>query len=284
MFLVADGGSTKTDWRLIKGNSTLSLTTMGINPLFSEKDQIIRVLTESDINMYKNSITEVYFYGAGLANEPIKEGLYRIFEQFFGEGTQIFINDDMIAAARALLGTRPGIACILGTGSNSCMYDGNQLIDKIPALGYILGDEGSGAYMGKRFLNALLKRDFSPELTHQLNEMGEFDLNTIIENVYKKPLPNRYLASLTRLLKAQLHQPEIYTLVYNSLEDFVLKNIIKLPRCKELPVVFAGSIAFHFNEVLNQVMKANGFETPRVVQSPIDDLVAYHKTINSKKF
>jgi N-acetylglucosamine kinase-like BadF-type ATPase len=281
MFLVADGGSTKTDWRLIKGNSTLSLTTIGINPLFSEKDQIIRVLTESDINMYKNSIEKVFFYGAGLANDQIKEGLLKIFVQFFGENTQIFINDDMLAAARALLGTKPGIACILGTGSNSCMYDGIQLVDKIPALGYILGDEGSGAYMGKRFINALLKRDFSPELTQKLNKLGEFDLHTIIENVYKKPLPNRYLASLTRLIKAELHEPELHALVYNSLEDFVIKNILKLPHCKELPVVFAGSIAFHFNEILNQVMKANGFEIPRVVQSPIDDLVAYHKTIKS---
>jgi len=223
MFLVADGGSTKTDWRLINGDSTLSLTTIGINPLFSEKDQIIRVLTESDINMYRSSIEKVFFYGAGLANNQIKEGLLKIFVQFFGENTQIFINDDMLAAARALLGTKPGIACILGTGSNSCMYDGMQLVDKIPALGYILGDEGSGAYMGKRFINALLKRDFSPELSQKLIKLGEFDLNTIIESVYKKPLPNRYLASLTRLLKAELNEPEIYKLVYDSLEDFVVK-------------------------------------------------------------
>jgi N-acetylglucosamine kinase-like BadF-type ATPase len=267
---------------LIKGDSTLSLTTIGINPLFSEKDQIIRVLTESDINMYKNSIEKVFFYGAGLANDQIKDGLLKIFMQFFGENTQIFINDDMLAAARALLGTEPGIACILGTGSNSCMYDGKQLVDKIPALGYILGDEGSGAYMGKRFINALLKRDFSPELSQKLNKLGEFDLHTVIESVYKKPLPNRYLASLTRLLKAELHEPEIHALVYNSLQDFVRKNIIKLPHCKELPVVFAGSIAFHFNEVLTEVMLANGFTKPRVVQSPIDYLVAYHKTIKSK--
>lgn len=277
MYLIADGGSTKTEWRLIHGDSTKSLTTIGINPLFSDKDLIIRVLSESDINLYKDSIQRVYFYGAGLANEKIKDSLLGVFSQYFGDGTELFVEDDLIAAARALFKNETGIACILGTGSNSCFYDGNGIVEKIPALGYILGDEGSGAYLGKMFINALLKRDFSDKLSKILMQDEGLTINTVIENVYRMPLPNRYLASLTKVIKQYMEWSEIQDMVYKGFSDFVKKNISKYKKSKSLPIGFVGSIAYHFQDVLTDVLQANGYQTPKIIQSPIDELVAYHK-------
>jgi N-acetylglucosamine kinase-like BadF-type ATPase len=282
MYLIADGGSTKTEWRLIKDDRTMSLRTIGINPLFSDKDQIIRVLEESDINLYKAQIDQVYFYGAGLANEALKEILGKIFRQFFSDNTELFINDDLIAAARALFKNKQGIACILGTGSNSCLYSGQQIEDKIPALGYILGDEGSGAAIGKIFINALLKRDFSDELSQILHQSGAFDMNTVIENVYRKPLPNRYLASFTKVIKEHIAHAELEQLVKSAFDDFVFKNLKKYKGNSHLPVGFVGSVAYHFKDILNASLTENGFSEAQIIQSPIDELVAYHKQIRLK--
>ncbi len=279
MLLIADGGSTKTDWRLIKDDVTPSLTTIGINPLFIDKDQVIRVLEESDIIKYKSEIEKVYFYGAGLANDKIKNDLFKIFTQFFGSETEIHINDDMIAAARALFKKSSGIACILGTGSNSCLYNGQTIDDKVPALGYILGDEGSGAHIGKLFINALLKRDFSDELTNKLLLLEELEMGRIIEQVYKRPFPNKYLASFTRIIIQYKEYEELQRIVKLAFNEFITKNILKYRNSSHLPIGFVGSIAYHFSDILNTVLKNYGFSEALIIQSPIDELVAYHRSL-----
>jgi glucosamine kinase len=276
MILIADGGSTKTDWRLVNHNQSHSFQTQGLNPFILGQEQIIEILGQSGINEYKNKIAHLYFYGAGLANDSAKHILQKSFEIWLGTDTHLMLNDDLMGAARALFYNQKGIVCIMGTGSNSGYYNGSIIENKIPALGYILGDEGSGAYIGKQLVNALLKKDFSEELTNLLRSGDDLSMDTVLENVYKKPFPNRYLASLTHLVKQHIHSPEMKELVTISFEAFVLKNVLKYPNHQDLEIGFVGSVAYHFSDLLETVLKNHQIKRPIIIQSPIDELVKYH--------
>jgi glucosamine kinase len=276
MILIADGGSTKTDWRLVKNHQSISFQTLGLNPFILNQEQIIEMLSQSGLNEYKQQISHLYYYGAGLANESAKHILRKSFETWFGTNMQLTLNDDLIGAARALFHDRKGIVCILGTGSNSGYYNGTLIEDKIPALGYILGDEGSGAYMGKQLVNSFLKRDFSPKLTKLLNSNHELSMDKVLESVYRKPFPNRYLASLTYLVKQYIQFPELNQLVMDSFEAFVLKNVKKYPKYQELEIGFVGSVAYHFSNILEQVLETHQIGKPKIIHSPIDELVKFH--------
>jgi glucosamine kinase len=276
MILIADGGSTKTDWRLVNDQQSISFQTPGLNPFILSQEQIIEILSESGLNEYKKQVSHLYYYGAGLANESAKHILRISFETWLGTNIQLTLNDDLIGAARALFQNRKGIVCILGTGSNSGYYNGTLIEDKIPALGYILGDEGSGAYIGKMLVNALLKRDFSEELTNMLHSNADLSMDKVLENVYRKPFPNRYLASLTHLVKQNIHSRELSSLVTDSFEAFTLKNVMKYSDYQGLEIGFVGSVAYHFSDLLEQVLVTHQIRNPIIVQSPIDELVKYH--------
>lgn len=282
MILIAESGSTKTAWRLIKeDNTVLSFSLSGINPFHASKEQIAEEIQQSDLMRYRSDIKEVYFYGAGLATDTSKEIITTILREIFTGVRNIQVNDDLIAAANALFGKDKGIACILGTGSNTGLIANGELIEKVPALGYILGDEGSGANMGIRFINAYLKRDFSNELRSRLSVEPMLEMGDILDKVYKQKLPNKYLASLTKLIKKYEDEYEIKYFVKDCFQLFIDKNVKKYPNYMELPIGFVGSVAYHFKTLLLEVLEANDLQFSKIIQSPVDELVKYHNTITA---
>ncbi len=278
MILVADGGATKTDWRIIDhNNKVISFQTKGMNPLFTTDDEIINGLKNSILPEHQQSIKEIYYYGAGLANTEIINKMTNVFAEFFPTSVSFNLYDDLTAAARALFGESDGIACILGTGSNSCMVKNGEIVDKVPALGYILGDEGSGAYIGKCFVNALLKRQLPTKLANKICKENNINTASIIENVYKNSFPNRYLASLTKIVINHLDHIEIKALVVDSFKEFITKNILHYEGHKDLPIGFVGSVGYHFSNILAEVMTDFQLNLGPIKQAPINELTNYHK-------
>ncbi|MFA6401164.1 MAG: ATPase [Salinivirgaceae bacterium] len=276
MVLIADGGSTKVDWRLISGSRVSSYQTQGINPYIISEEVILDILNHADWKKEAHQINTVHFYGAGLVNEQVKGIMQKSLTTVIGTHATINVYDDLLGAARALFGNQQGIVCILGTGSNSCFYNGKEVVEKIPALGYIVGDEGSGAYMGKQFVNALLKREFTVDFTNQLLKSENLSQDQILEGVYKKPFPNRYLASFTHIMNKYIENPQIRTLVANSFESFLTKNVLKYPQLKDCNVGFVGSIATVFEAILIEVLAKHSIQIGKISKAPIDDLVNYH--------
>jgi len=277
MILIADSGSTKTDWRLIDKDVVHTFRSKGINPLFNTEDQIIEEINRTDIVKFRSKITTINFYGAGLVNENIKSQANQIFQRLFPFSNSIVVNDDLLGAARSVLGSEQGIACILGTGSNSCFYNGVHIVDKIPALGYILGDEGSGAFLGKSFLNSLFKKDFSVETINAIHAIIDIDMAEVIQHVYKNNLPNRYLASFAKIIKELVQFQEIENLVFNAFSQFIDKNLIKYRGYNEYPIGFVGSVAYHFKDILEKVMSSKGLILGKVLESPMESLLDFHK-------
>ncbi|MFZ5942434.1 MAG: ATPase [Bacteroidota bacterium] len=277
MKLIADGGSTKTDWRLLAGEGPATeLTSGGINPFHMAPEEIDRVLGEVRSAVHNAPVSEIWYYGAGLIGEKAKGILAEALTRSFG-ACRIFTGDDMLGASRALLGHGEGIACILGTGSNSCLYRNGEIVEKIPALGYILGDEGSGTDIGKRFINALFKRSLPPDLTaHILREEG-LEMTGIITSVYRGELPARYLASFAKTVKKYLEHEAVAKLVEEAFESFIEHNVSKYTAHREMEIAFTGSVAVHFRPVLEKVLKLRNLKPGRIIPAPIDELAIYHK-------
>ncbi len=276
MIAIADSGSTSTDWRIIDGSDTINIRGNGVNPYFMTSEQIVEELISGELNGYFKDIEKVFFYGAGLANDPVKEIMQSAFEKVFVNAVSLSFEDDLLAASRALFKTGDGIACILGTGSNSCLYRNGLIVDRIPALGYILGDEGSGARLGINFINALLKRQLPEELSRKLIEDEGLSMNQVLENVYRKKLPNRYLASITKIIHANLEYGEVKRIVLDSFEDFYLKNISRYEGHENLEIGFVGSVSWHFRNLLEEVLQKHGLRVSRILQAPVDELVSFH--------
>ena len=279
MILIADSGSTKTHWCLIANNGDANeFFTDGINPFFQTTDAMQnsvsnQLLPQMGHLMWVGPVTNVFFYGAGCTPEKIPF-VTRALQAVF-KNAQVEVNSDMLGAARALLGNEAGVACILGTGSNSCQYDGEKFVKNVPALGFILGDEGSGAVLGKRLVADLLKNQLSDELKEQFLEQYNTSQADIIENVYRKPFPNRYLAKLSKFAAENISNPLIYNLVYDHFCQFIIRNLKQYPQ--ELPVGFVGSIAYYYREVLEKALADNGITLANILQDPIDGLKLYHK-------
>jgi len=277
MILVADGGSTKTDWRLIgPGGKVLAFQSKGLNPLFVSDRELIEELSKTPIPSHAQAIREVYFYGAGLATEESIQRFSQALASLFSTSVKLRLFDDLRAAALALFHGRDGIACILGTGSNSCLYINGEIVDKVPALGYTLGDEGSGANMGRSFINALFKRQLSPEITELICRENNIDTSTVIQKVYQEKFPNRYLASFTHIIIKYINHPEISSLVINAFEDFIAHNIRQYDQHERLEIGFVGSVAHYFQDLLRDVLRRNDLMAGPILQAPIDRLSAYH--------
>jgi N-acetylglucosamine kinase-like BadF-type ATPase len=274
--LIADSGATKAEWCLINNGKRKTILTQGISPYFLNTEQITDLLLKELKPKLRNiEIDEVYYYGTGCAN-PINAGSVKKAVSKIFSGAKVDVTHDLMAAARALCGRERGIACILGTGSNSCYYDGKKIVKNSPGLGYVLGDEGSGAYLGKKVLQYYLYGTFDDELR------GRFDLtyttNTaeILENVYKKPLPNRYLAGFARFLAENRGHYMIENIIEDGLNDFFFNHLCKYRETWTLPVHFAGSVAFGFKDVLQQLCNSYEFELGVVMKNPMEGLVKYH--------
>jgi glucosamine kinase len=274
--LISDCGATKAEWAFIHNGKTKTVITQGISPYFLNKEQIQEILLmELKPKLKDIKIDEIYYYGTGCANPAnaklVKKALMQVFA-----GADIEVNHDLLAAARALCGRKKGIACILGTGSNSCYYNGTRIIKNSPGLGYVLGDEGSGAYLGKKVLQYYLYGTFDDEIR------GRFDLtyltNTseILENVYKKPFPNRYLAGFAKFLAENRGHYMIENIIEDSLNDFFFNHLCKYREVWTNPVNFAGSVAFGFKDVLQHLCDSYEFELGTVLKKPMNGLIDYH--------
>ncbi|MDL2243434.1 ATPase [Bacteroidales bacterium OttesenSCG-928-J19] len=275
MILIADSGSTKTSWALLGEQVPYSVQiTSGINPFHLDQAHII-ALIKKEYPINDRVIRKICFYGAGC----IPEKKYIVSEALNGcFGTEeIEIESDLLAAARALGQDEPGIISILGTGSNSCYYDGKKIVENVSPLGYILGDEGSGAVLGKRLVADLLKKQLPDALTEAFFAEYSLTPTQIMEAVYRQALPNRFLARFTPFLKKYIHEPAIRELVEDSLDSFVKRNLRQYAQVRELPLHFTGSIAWHFRENLSRVLEQHHLSLGKITQQPIEGLYEYHK-------
>jgi N-acetylglucosamine kinase-like BadF-type ATPase len=276
--LIADSGSTKTDWICLTGDdesTQIEVQTVGLNPFHVSDNEIRGVLTHDVLPQLGDSNVEaVYFYGSGVRSEVEGrvEGLLR---ESFPDAKTVQAHSDLLGACRALCGDEAGIACILGTGANSCVYDGKKIVHNTPALGYILGDEGSGAVLGKHLLHDL----YTGVLPHNLRltferEMG-LELSEIINKVYREPQANRFLASLSEFIHRHLDEEGIRQMVYNTFSDFINYHVSRYGR-HDLPLSFVGSIAFYYQEQLQLIVQMLGYPMGTILKSPLQGLVAYH--------
>lgn len=277
MILIADSGSTKTDWCVVlEGTPIKRITTKGINPFFQPEEEIQQELTISLLpQLPERTVNSVYFYGAGCTPEkaPI---LRRAIADSLSVVGNIKAHSDMLAAARGLCGHEAGIACILGTGSNSCFYNGEDIVNNISPLGFILGDEGSGAVLGKLLVGDILKNQLSPAIKEAF--LKQFDLTApeIIDRVYRQPFPNRFLASLSPFIAQHLEEPAIRTLVFNSFTAFLRRNVMQYDY-EKYPVHFIGSVAACYKEILQEAALETGIRIGKILQSPMEGLIQYHQ-------
>ena len=270
MTLIADSGSTKTHWALA-GSGSVLVQTQGINPVHQSREQMADILAQELLPHvpHPSAIKRIQFYGAGCtaANAAIVESL--LIELF--PAARVEVGTDLLGAARALFADRPGIACILGTGANSGLYNGHDIMANTPPLGYILGDEGSGANLGIRFLNALYKGRLPRHVAEDFERETQLTYADIIDRVYREPMANRFLASLTPFVHSQLFVPEVSQLVEDAFTDFFRRNLSPYGR-RDLPVGFVGSIAFHFGQQLSRVAQREGYTMGEIVKDPIEKL------------
>lgn len=276
MILIADSGSTKTDWCLLddQGNQK-RIGTKGMNPYQQSEEELSREVATALIpQLPSTEIEEVHFYGAGCIYDKIPL-MQRVLNSHLAITKCCEVNSDMLAVAHGLCGHEPGIACIMGTGSNSCFYDGKEIVKNVSSLGYILGDEGSGSVLGKLFISDLYKNQLGNELRMEFEKQYGLDVGQVIDKVYRQPYPNRFLASFAPFIKQHLDHPSVYQLVLGSFLAFFRRNVMQYESDK-YPVYFNGSIAWHFQEVLQEAASQLGINIGEIVKSPMEGLVKYH--------
>lgn len=278
MILIADCGSTKIDWCVVNdGKVVEQIFISGINALLMTEEQIRETLAAELAEKVKGyAIESVYYYGAGCLFDDICANVRRAIAHNVPTAKTIEVHSDLLAAARALCGQNEGIACILGTGSNSCYYNGKEIVDNVSPLGYILGDEGSGAVLGKLLVGDVLKNQLPKELCEKFLAEYDLDRQKIIEGVYKKPAANRFLASLSPFLIKNIEEPAIHRLVLNAFKSFFVRNIENYSNYKSMPVSFVGSVAFYYKDVLAEAAKALDIIIGTIIKSPMEGLVKYH--------
>lgn len=280
MILIADCGSTKIDWCVLNdGKLEKEVFTLGMNAVMLTEEEMSERLADElvpDIKDFIGAIENVYFYGAGCISLEVCGNVARAIKSNIPAAKNVEVYSDLLAAARALCGHEPGIACILGTGSNSCFYDGTGISRNVSPLGFILGDEGSGAVLGKIFLGDVLKNQLPAQICSHFLDEYNLSLLEIIRRVYKEPQPNRFLASVVPFLNKNLHEPEIYQLVMDAFRLFFRRNIRQYPDYGKHPVNFIGSVAYYFKDVLAVAAEAEGCTIGKIVKSPMEGLIKYH--------
>lgn len=286
MILLADSGSTKVHWCLVTASGQCSdVFTDGINPLFQTSDAMRNSISNQLLPqiaplLWAGTLTHVFFYGAGCTPEK-KVFVQRALEGVFKKAT-VSVDSDMLGAARGLLGRNAGVACILGTGSGSCFYNGETIEWCVPSLGYILGDEGSAAVLGKRLVGDLLKNQLGDDLKEAFFQEYETSMADIIERVYRQPFPNRFLAKLSKFCADHIDDQRIHALVYDHFVQFIRRNLVQYFKHSEFSlqnsaVGFIGSIAYYYKPILEEAMRAEGLPLGTILKDPIEGLKEYHK-------
>ncbi len=276
MIIIADSGSTKTSW-CITGNTEINefYQTGGMNPFFRTTAEIADEFGEKIFPKIKGEILEIYFYGAGVINEDkgniVKNALFNFFPK-----AKIEVQSDLLAAARATLKREIGIACILGTGSNSCLYNGQDIVEHIPPLGFILGDEGSGSVLGRKLIGDFLKGIMPGNISEKFRIKFPLTYAEFMEGVYKKEKPNKFLAQFVPFIHENIEDMYCSQLIENSFDEFIRRNIFNYSGFREQPVCFVGSVAFYFQEQLKNVLTKNKLQIKTVLQEPLNGLIQYH--------
>lgn len=283
--LIVDSGSTKTSWCFAflpdtkSADGARTVTTEGLNPAVMSAEEVEEKIAKAlnhclqSLSISAADVENVFFYGAGcIAGRAgvVSESISSILVD-----AKIYVADDLLGAARALCGHKSGIACILGTGSNSCLYDGENIVAHTPALGYVLGDEGSGAVLGRKILNAVLKQTLPENIRKRFLQESGLDMAEVINRVYRSPAPNRFLASMSKYIHGYLDEKEVRDIVIDNFEDFIRNNILAYgDEFRTINVV--GSIAYHYKEQLTEAASRNGFQIGKIIKSPIEGLIEYH--------
>jgi glucosamine kinase len=278
MNIIADSGSTKTAWRLITDNNKIvAVETPGINPYYQTKREISDSLKVSLLPHISGKVGEIYFYGAGCTGGEKSDLVTEAISEVISTSV-IEVNSDLLGAARALCGNSPGIACILGTGSNSCYYDGKKIIRNISPLGFILGDEGSAAVLGKRLVADYLKNIMPSPLRFLFEKEYSVMTSDALNNVYRAEFPNRYLSGFAPFLSKNIKDSYCEKLIVSEFQEFITRNVLNYKECRETLISFTGSVAYYFKNQLNIVLQSNGLMSGKIVQHPIDLLAEYHQT------
>lgn len=274
--LLADSGATKCEWCLIQGKTKQTVFTQGISPYFLNAGQIVELLKNELLPSLNNhKIKELHFYGTGLSNPNNVKTIRKALKQLFPTSA-ITADQDLMATARSSCGTSKGIACILGTGSNCCYFNGKSIMKVSPGLGYVLGDEGSGAYLGKKVIQYYLYNTFDEELRYKFDAKFVTNRIEILENTYKQPLPNRYLAGFTVFLAENRGHYMIENIIEDGLNDFFFQHLCKFNESWKYPIHFVGSVGFGFKDVLVDLCKSYEFELGNVLKNPMEGLIKYH--------
>ncbi|MEE4258011.1 MAG: ATPase [Bacteroidales bacterium] len=276
MKLIADSGSTSTTWVLLDKEVIEKHDTGGFNPYYMATEKLDKILAGELLpELSAAGIKQIFYYGSGCSTEKNCAIVSAALSRYFPEA-KIEIQHDLLAAARALLGRNEGIACILGTGSNSCAYDGEQITANVPSLGYMFGDEGSGAYIGRKFLEAYLKKKLAGEVIQAFDNEFGLSLEDILRSVYNEGNPSGYMASFTHFLSKHEHHDDVREIIHESFTAFFNESVSKYPRYKQMPVSFVGSVAYYFRHILNEAAWKSGITIGKIEQAPMDGLVRYH--------
>lgn len=283
MKLVVDSGSTKSDWGFFNTPYDLKVyKTQGMNPLHIHGDELKTIIShellDNNPDIKPDQVKELFFYGSGCANNTICSQMENILKDYFPNAS-ITVDSDMLGAARALCGNSEGVACVLGTGSNSCLYNGSTVKDQVPSLGYILGDEGSAAALGRRLINDCFKRQLPENVCKEFIEKYSLTKDIVIENVYRKPMANRYIANFATFLIDKRDIPEVHKLLVQCFSDFFTRNVISYHK-PWMPVHFVGSLANSFSDELREAADSLGMTIGKIVTSPMEGLVEYHSPQN----
>lgn len=278
MILIADSGSTKTDWVFLdKGEHIHKYTTSGFNPYYVPGEEMVNTMEKELVPFVDHhSVRYIYYYGSGCSTEKkrfiVEEALEKVFDK-----ASIEVYHDLLGAARGLFNDKPGIACILGTGSNSCLYDGSTIIENVPSLGYFFGDEGSGAYIGKLFFSTLLRSELPLNISEDFNKRYQLSLEEILDAVYNQPRPNRFLSSFMDFILEYREEPIIHELLYHAMDDFIQERVMKYTGYEDHMVGCTGSVGFFLQDLLREVAEQYNIKVGDIVKDPIDGLIEYHK-------
>lgn len=275
MILVADSGSSKTDWMAYSPEQTLSFSTQGINPYFANAQDIFRILSKNkEAATIANEVKEIYFFGAGCLNpdkrEIVSNGLSSFFKKAF-----VSVDHDLLGSAYATCGHKKGLACILGTGSNIAYYDGKTVYSGNHGLGFILGDEGSGTYFGKKILISYLHKTMPAELRESFKASFDVSKDLVVENVYQKPFPNSYLATFSRFMIHNRTHPFIQKVLKDGFQEFIDTNVKDYKNYKSLECNFVGSISYYYQDELRAVFAENNLKIGKTLQKPIEGIFDY---------
>ena len=264
--LIADSGFTKTDWRLIGADGSIEQArTMGINPYYQTKEEILLVIQDLHSQL-PDRVDEIYFYGTGCSSGTNRDKIAKLLQRYYKDA-KIDVNHDLLAAARSLCGDEKGIACIIGTGTNSCLYDGNKIVSNVPSLGWAIADEGGGTYLGKTLVTDYYRKDMPEHLRVIFKDRFGLNKDAFLTAIYQEPMPGRFLASFAKFINEHISDPYI----------FITKNVSKYEGFKEVPVHFTGSVAYYFNNILRKVAVDQGIYIKHITEHPIAGLTLFHQ-------